>query len=203
MRRKKGLPHAMNCGTGNSMFVGKKFQAVATWRFTTISHYLIPLALLLLAGCSIVPTDTGWPKPVWYWSYQAKQYRAEKQTAKEWKAKQKELEQAQTNKPVSAIVTGDTLVEKIRKRDGTNFLGVYMGMIAEWDGWTSRYHPPTNYLGGLRFADEGWMESNAFPQGVMMFSATSGQLLKWISAEDFTNIFVLKTQPEYPSQSPK
>ncbi len=95
----------------------------------------------------------------------------------------------------------NALVEKIRQRDGTNYIGVFMGMIAEWDGCTSRYHPPTNYIGGvsgLEFADEGWMETNAHPQGVMMFSATSGELLKWISAESFTNIFILKTQPEYP-----
>lgn len=92
------------------------------------------------------------------------------------------------------------LAIKIAARDGTNFLGVYMGMIAEWDGQTSRYHPPTNYIGGptgLSFADQGWMESNAHPQGVMMFSATSGELLKWISYEDFRDIFVLKTKPEY------
>lgn len=133
------------------------------------------LAFLLFAGCSIVPTDTGWPKPTWYWSYEAKQQRAEKQTAKEWKAKQQELQQAQTNKPTSQFLAGDSLVATVQKRDGTNFIGVYMGMIAEWDGNTSRH-----------------------PQGVQMFSATSGQLLKWISYEDFRDIFVLKTKPEYP-----
>jgi hypothetical protein len=97
-------------------------------------------------------------------------------------------------------VATESLAEKIAKRDGTNFIGVYMGMIAEWDGQTSRYHPPTNYIGGptgLSFADEGWMETNAHPQGVMMFSATTGQLLKWISYEDFRDIFVLKVKREY------
>lgn len=47
-----------------------------------------PFVLLLLAGCSIVPTDTGWPKPVSYWSYNAQQYRQQKRDAKEWKASQ-------------------------------------------------------------------------------------------------------------------
>ena len=89
---------------------------------------------------------------------------------------------------------------KIQRRDTTNFLGQYMGMIAELDGCTSRYHPPTNYIGGptgLQFADEGWMETNAIPEGVMMFSATSGEWLKWISFEEFNAIFVEETRPEY------
>ncbi len=76
------------------------------------------------------------------------------------------------------------LADKVAKRDGTNFLGVYMGMIAEWDGSTSVWDG-TNMVIGRK------------PMGVQMFSATSGQLLKWISAEDFTNIFVLKNRPEY------
>lgn len=35
------------------------------------------------------------------------------------------------------------LAKQIWKRDGTNFLGVYMGMIAEWDGSTSVYKDGT------------------------------------------------------------
>jgi hypothetical protein len=90
------------------------------------------------------------------------------------------------------------LAEKVRKRDGANYLGVYMGMIAEWDGSTSVYQLHTNKDGTADYSRDGYMIPNKKPMGVMMFSATSGEWLKWISAEDFTNIFVLKTKPEYP-----
>lgn len=63
------------------------------------------------------------------------------------------------------------LYDKIKVRDGTNCLGLYEGMIAERSGWA-----------------DGSVE---------MFSATSGECLKWIPATDFTNIFVTKTKPEY------
>jgi hypothetical protein len=62
-----------------------------------------------------------------------------------------------------------TLHEAIQRRDGTNYIGVYLGMIAEHDG-----------------------------QGrVMMYSDTSGEWLKWISYQDFLDIFINKTKPEY------
>lgn len=74
-----------------------------------------------------------------------------------------------TNKVSGQVFNGVDLA-RIQKRDGTNFIGVYLGMIAEHDGKGS----------------------------VQMFSATSGQLLKWISYEDFKAIFVDKTKSEYP-----
>ena len=78
------------------------------------------------------------------------------------------------------------LSRKIKARDGTNYLGTYMGMIAEWDGYTNQ----------ITF--DGHPKKPPY-QGVMMFSATSGELLKWISYEDFKAIFVDKTRPEYPN----
>ena len=75
---------------------------------------------------------------------------------------------------------------KIKARDGTNYLGTYMGMIAELDGQTKHYDAVKNVMYGN------------FPQGVMMFSATSGEMLKWIPYEDFKAIFVDRTRPEYP-----
>lgn len=78
------------------------------------------------------------------------------------------------------------LAEKVRKRDGTNYLGVYMGMIAEWDGWTNEF----NF--------QGTKKPGPLYQGIMMFSAASGECLKWISYQDFFEIFVSKTRPEYP-----
>jgi hypothetical protein len=62
------------------------------------------------------------------------------------------------------------LADKIKFSDGTNYIGVYLGMIAEHDGH----------------------------DGVEMFSASSGELLKRISFQDFQAIFVDKTKPEYP-----
>jgi len=35
---------------------------------------------------------------------------------------------------------------------------------------------------------------------VQMFSATSGEMLKWISYKDFNDIFVLKNRPEYENK---
>ena len=161
-----------------------------------ISRICIAAAIGLAAGgCAVVSANRVFPKLTWYWSWEAKAQREERK-------KEQERRQAETNAIVPIPNTGGyPLAERIAKRDGTNFIGVYMGMIAEWDGCTSRYHPPTNYIGGvsgLEFADEGWIEPNAHPQGVMMFSATSGELLKWISYEDFRDIFVLKLKPEYP-----
>lgn len=51
----------------------------------------------------------------------------------------------------------------------SKFLGAYLGMNA-------------------------WGDSMG---NVAMYSASSGEFQKYISAQDFTNIFVLKTQPEY------
>src|SRR6185369_1882425 len=56
---------------------------------------------------------------------------------------------------IQAAITAN-LVEGIKKRDGDKYIGIYSGMIVEKDG--------TN---------------------VMMFSATSGELLKSITAEEF------------------
>jgi hypothetical protein len=77
------------------------------------------------------------------------------------------------------------LAEKIAKRDGTNYLGVYLGMIAELDGSTAVW-------------DGQKMVSGKKPLGVMMFSATTGQLLRWISCDEFKAVYVDKTKPEYP-----
>lgn len=103
-----------------------------------------------------------------------------------------------TNVPATASEPLTDLAVKIQKRDGTNFIGQYMGMIAEWDGSTSVYKPATDSKGNPIFGGTGTMIPNAKPQGIMMFSATSGELLKWISYEDFRDIFVLKIKPEYP-----
>jgi hypothetical protein len=73
-----------------------------------------------------------------------------------------------TNVPPSEQLPA--LAAMAQKRDGTNCIGVYLGMIAEHDG----------------------------KGAVMMYSATSGELLKWITYSDFRDIFVLKTKPEYP-----
>jgi len=62
------------------------------------------------------------------------------------------------------------LAQKIAKRDGTNYIGVYLGMIAEHDR----------------------------KGGVAMFSATSGEMLRWISYDEFKAVYVDKTKPEYP-----
>lgn len=62
------------------------------------------------------------------------------------------------------------LAAMAQKRDGTNYIGVYLGMIAEHDG----------------------------RGGVMMYSATSGECLKYIPFQDFEDSFVTKTKPEYP-----
>lgn len=86
-----------------------------------------------------------------------------------------------------APTNGETdLSRAVRKRDGTNYLGTFVGMIAEQDGCTKHYNAASNTMYGN------------FPQGVMMFSATSGEMLKWIPRQDFIDIFVNKTKPEYP-----
>jgi hypothetical protein len=90
------------------------------------------------------------------------------------------------------------LAKTIHNRDGTNFIGQYLGMIAEWDGSTSVYKPKVDAKGSPIFGETGTMVPNMKPQGVMMFSATSGELLRWISYEEFRQVYVLKTRPEYP-----
>ncbi len=63
--------------------------------------------------------------------------------------------------------------------DSTNkYLGEYLGMKA----WL--------YRGVI------WPSTNV-SETVWMYSATSRELLKIISPDDFTNIFVLKNRPEY------
>jgi hypothetical protein len=64
------------------------------------------------------------------------------------------------------------LVSMAKTRDGTNYIGVYLGMIAEHDGHGAVY----------------------------MYSATSGQCLKYIPYQDFVDIFVTRVKPEYPSK---
>lgn len=62
------------------------------------------------------------------------------------------------------------LAQSIQNRDGTNFIGVFIGMIAEHDG-----------------------------QGnVTMASATSGEVLRWISYQEFIDVYINKIKPEYP-----
>lgn len=97
----------------------------------------------------------------------------------------------------SSSYINSNLVAKVQARDGTNYLGVYLGMVAELDGSTSVYVPETNAQGNAVYCGKGRMVPNSKPQGVMMFSASSGEMLKWISYEDFRDIFVLKTKPEY------
>jgi len=63
----------------------------------------------------------------------------------------------------------NALVTKVVKRDGNAVLGVYLGMIAE--------RVPGN--------------------SVMMFSATSGECLRWISYDEFKAVYVDKTRKEY------
>ena len=50
-----------------------------------------------------------------------------------------------------------------------------------------------NYLGTY----EGMTAWNDGKQGVVMYSAISGEMLKWISYKDFEDIFVLRIRPEY------
>jgi hypothetical protein len=98
----------------------------------------------------------------------------------------KQLKQTAFHGTIEPGFKTNELVLKCQKRDGANFLGVYMGMIAELDGVTKHYDAKNNRMYG------------SFPQGVMMFSAASGECLKWISFDDFKAIFVDKTKPEYP-----
>lgn len=74
------------------------------------------------------------------------------------------------------------LVAKVVRENGTNVLGVYLGMVAiAYDGviW-----PSTN-VGHF----------------VSMFSATSEELLRGITREEFQAVYVDKTQPEYPASN--
>lgn len=119
--------------------------------------YAFALALLLCTGCAIVSANRTFPKLTWYWSSNAKEQRRERE-ASEFVAR----EQIKATNVTS-------LAEQIRQRDGTNYIGVYLGMIAEHDG----------------------------KGNVAMFSATSGQCLKWISYKEFEDIFILKNRPEY------
>lgn len=64
-------------------------------------------------------------------------------------------------------------MQRIVERDSEIYLGVYLGMIAE---------------------------RNRKDGGVMMFSATSGELLRWISYQEFWDVYVNKTKPEYASK---
>lgn len=159
--------------------------------------WLLPV-LLLPSGCAI--SNHGvFPRLVWYWSADAQEQRREdaasKAAGKAWQESQRTNAPA---KPTSTFKPNEDLVAKVQKRDGTNFLGVYMGMIAELDGSTSVYRLYTKEDGTPDFSRDGHMVPNMKPEGVMMFSATSGQLLKWISYQDFQDIFVLKIKPEYP-----
>lgn len=118
------------------------------------------LAALVLSGCTVVSANRVFPKVAWYWSADARMQREENAAEKAARAKyQAEL---------------TALAVKIQKRDGTNFVGVYQGMIAEHDGASN----------------------------VMMFSATSGEWLKALSYQDFKEIFILKTKPEYGVPGP-
>jgi hypothetical protein len=80
--------------------------------------------------------------------------------------------QVGANNPTTNAPDGDNaLIEKVKKRDGTNYIGVFMGMIAEHDGKGS----------------------------VSLSSATSGELLRWIPYSEFNDVYVLKIKPEYPA----
>lgn len=61
------------------------------------------------------------------------------------------------------------IVERFKQEAGTNYLGVYDGKMAE--RWP--------------------------PGGVFLFSAYDGETRSWMSWEDFIEIFVLKTKPQF------
>ena len=122
---------------------------------TKLISILLSSVLILCGGCTVVSANRVFPKFAWYWSADAKMQR-EENAAHRASIKQYESEMT-------------TLALKIQKRDGTNFIGVYQGMIAEHDGKGS----------------------------VMMFSVSSGEALKYIPYQDFRDIFVLKTRAEY------
>lgn len=48
---------------------------------------LIPVAVLTLTGCTVIPNDMGYPTFHSYWSPEAKEYRVGKELAKEWAKK--------------------------------------------------------------------------------------------------------------------
>lgn len=80
---------------------------------------------------------------------------------------------SEKSEPLSA------LADKIQNRDGTKFLGQYLGMIAELN------------VGAI------WPSTN-ITKSVWMYSATSGELLRVISYDEFRQVYVLKIRPEYP-----
>lgn len=143
------------------------------------------LPLIFLTGCSIVSANRVFPKLTWYWSWEAKVQRAERAKSKEWARTNlaeitfTDREAEDIKEAFKAVSTGYPLADKIAKRDGTNFLGVYLGMIA------------------LRYDGVIWPSTN-ISHSVYMYSATSGQLLRFISQEEFQAVYVLKTKPEYP-----
>lgn len=155
-----------------------------------MKRLLCLLPLVLLCGCTLLRTDMV-PKPVWYWDarakYQREQDALEKLRTPDWNTNFNQLPARATNSSI-AIPASEPLTElaqKIQKRDGTNFLWQFMGMIAELDGWTNK----VNFQG---------VPKQPPYQGVMMFSATSGQLLRWISYDEFEAVYVRKTRKEYP-----
>src|SRR6266478_2820791 len=101
---------------------------------------VLALACCLIAGCTVISANRTFPKLAWYWSADAKAQRSERR--------------ALSSTPAAIEYP---LAEKVAKRDGTNYIGVFLGMIAEHDG----------------------------RGGVQMFSATSGECLRWISYREF------------------
>ena len=105
--------------------------------------FTLALVLSLLPGCA---TRGGWP--CWAWDRRTDQ--KDESSAIDQNAKTK------------------LLIDEAKNDYGTNYLGIYDGMIAGKD-------------------TSGTVE---------MFSSTSGELLKKMSYEDFRAIFVLKTKAE-------
>lgn len=44
------------------------------------------------------------------------------------------------------------------------------------------------------------VDGNAWRGSVQLYSARSGQLLRWISYSEFRDVYILKTKPEYPAR---
>lgn len=156
----------------NEQIQNECFNVVMMW---AAGFGILMIALgLLLSGCTMVSNDRVFPKLTWYWSKEAKQQRAERAHSK-----------PTINNPQSRWIfpvkdTGpysiDTnLVNNAVKNNGTNILGIYLGMIA-------LYNTGTNGEGG-----------------VGMFSATTGEMLRLISYDEFKAVYVDKTKPEYPA----
>lgn len=72
----------------------------------------------------------------------------------------------------AATLTREQEIAAVAKEYGTNYLGVHLGMIAVRDKVGS----------------------------VQLYSATSGQLLRWISYAEFRDVYILKIRPEYPPE---